>query len=322
MPNVNNIFRRGKVKKLNLESFDVFLEEQASLGPLVVSQYFNISRFPSVLPGGNSYFEMEGSDLLKPEVELKTELLDSAGKPIFHYALPKSPKSKKLKVTMQVASNVANGVGRFVILGELDPRVIDVPEDFQDTYNVRLTGLVDINTTSANIEEIEFFIPPRMTVAEQVKGEIELPADTATMFITATADAGLGTGDITRDNTSVDELEDFDKTRGDDGDFEDLIPIDIVSQSDLRFRNDFITVPVITKIQIKNKDFEGTFQEEVTKPIKIKTERAGNPARQEEDSTNPEPGGLPPRNTERFSVPAPVRTILTRPTTKRRRGER
>jgi len=337
MPNVNNIFRRGKVKKLNLESFDVFLEEQASLGPLVVSQYFNISRFPSVLPGGNSYFEMEGSDLLKPEVELKTELLDSAGKPIFHYALPKSPKSKKLKVTMQVASNVANGVGRFVILGELDPRVIDVPEDFQDTYNVRLTGLVDINTTSANIEEIEFFIPPRMTVAEQVKGEIELPADTATMFITATgsatmtgdgigftatADAGLGTGDITRDNTSDDELEDFDKTRGDDGDFEDLIPIDIVSQSDLRFRNDFITVPVITKIQIKNKDFEGTFQEEVTKPIKIKTERAGNPARQEEDSINPGPGGLPPRNTERFSGPAPVRTILTRPTTKRRRGER
>ena len=94
MPNVNNIFRKGKVKKLNLEKFDVFLEEESSLGPLVVSQYFNISRFPSVLPGGNSYFEIEGSKLLRPEVELKTELLDSAGQPIFHYALPKSPKSK------------------------------------------------------------------------------------------------------------------------------------------------------------------------------------------------------------------------------------
>ena len=135
MPNVNNIFRRGKVKKLNLERFDVFLEEQASLGPLVVSQYFNISRFPSVLPGGNSYFEIEGSKLLKPEVELKTELLDSSGQPIFHYALPKSPKSKKLKVTMQTASNVSNGVGRLIILGELNPNLIDVPEEFQDTYN-------------------------------------------------------------------------------------------------------------------------------------------------------------------------------------------
>ena len=173
MPNVNNIFRKGKVKKLNLEKFEVFLEEEASLGPLVASQYFNISRFPTVLPGGNSYFEIEGSKLLKPEVELKTELLDSAGQPIFHYALPKSPKSKKLKVTMQVTSNVVNGVGKLIIMGELNPNLIDIPEDFRDTYNVRLTGLVDINTTSPNVESIEFFKPPRMTVAEQVKGEIE-----------------------------------------------------------------------------------------------------------------------------------------------------
>ena len=28
MPNVNNIFRKGKVKKLNLEKFEVFLEEE------------------------------------------------------------------------------------------------------------------------------------------------------------------------------------------------------------------------------------------------------------------------------------------------------
>jgi len=253
-----------------------------------------------VLPGGNSYFEIEGSDLLKPEVELKTELLDSAGQPIFHYALPKSPKVKKLKVTMQVASNVANGVGRFVILGELDPRVIDVPEEFQDTYNVRLTGLVDINTSISNTENIEFFIPPRMTVAEQVKGEMILPTDTATMFVTATgsatmtgdgigftatADVGLGTGDITEDNTSDDELEDFDKTRGDEGDFDDLIEDDVVDRYPVdKFGppRDFITVPVITKIPIKTKDIEGTYQDEEVERIKIKTERAGNAARGQE----------------------------------------
>ena len=149
MPNVNNIFRKGKVKKLNLEKFEVFLEEEASLGPLVASQYFNISRFPTVLPGGNSYFEIEGSKLLKPEVELKTELLDSAGQPIFHYALPKSPKSKKLKVTMQVTSNVVNGVGKLIIMGELNPNLIDIPEDFPDpniagktsTFNVTISDV-------------------------------------------------------------------------------------------------------------------------------------------------------------------------------------
>ena len=304
MPNVNNIFRRGKVKKLNLESFDVFLEEQASLGPLVVSQYFNISRFPSVLPGGNSYFEIEGSKLLKPEVELKTELLDSAGQPIFHYALPKSPKSKKLKVTMQTASNVSNGVGRLIILGELNPNLIDVPEEFQDTYNVRLTGLVDINTSLPNTENIEFFTPPRMTVAEQVKGQIELPSDIDIMFVTkegtatmtgdgigfsAVADAGLGTGDIVGDNQADDKFEEFDKTKGDVGDFEDFQEPDNVGIGEEL--PDFISVPVINKVQIKNPsvDIDDSEEESTPPTTKAKTQRAGNAARQtQRDTTSQE----------------------------------
>mgnify|MGYP003634047208 CR=1 FL=1 len=260
MPNVNNIFRRGKVKKLNLERFDVFLEEQASLGPLVVSQYFNISRFPSVLPGGNSYFEIEGSKLLKPEVELKTELLDSSGQPIFHYALPKSPKSKKLKVTMQTASNVSNGVGRLIILGELNPNLIDVPEEFQDTYNVRLTGLVDINTSLPNTENIEFFTPPRMTVAEQVKGQIELPSDVDIMFVTKE-----GTATMTGDGI------------GFSGIGEEL--------------PDFISVPVINKVQIKNPsvDIDDSEEESTPTTTKAKTQRAGNAARQpQRDTTSQE----------------------------------
>jgi len=294
MPNVNNIFRRGKVKKLNLESFDVFLEEEASLGPLVVSQYFNISRFPSILPGGNSYFEIEGSKLLKPEIELKTELLDSAGQPIFHYALPKSPKSKKLKVTMQTTSNVVNGVGRLIILGELNPNVIDVPEEFQDTYNVRLTGLVDINTSLPNSENIEFFVPPRMTVAEQVKGEIELPSDVDIMFVTKTgtatmtgdgigftavADVGVGTDDITADNQADDKFEEFDKTKGDVGDFEDFQEPDIVGVGEEL--PEFISVPVINKVRIKNQNVDvGDSDEEESRPRTARTARAGNAARQ------------------------------------------
>ncbi len=298
MPNVNNIFRKGKVKKLNLERFDVFLEEEASLGPLVVSQYFNISRFPTVLPGGNSYFEIEGSKLLKPEVELKTELLDSAGQPIFHYALPKSPKAKKLKVTMQTTSNVVNGVGRLIILGELDPRVIDVPEEFQDTYNVRLTGLVDINTSLPNTENIEFFIPPRMTVAEQVKGEIELPSDVSIMFVTkagtatmtgdgigftAVADAGVGDTSVgTNTNQADDKFEEFDPTDSDVGDFVDFEEPDNIGIGVEKLPN-FISVPVINKVRIKNQDVEvGDTDEEETSP-KAQTQRAGNAARNQQE---------------------------------------
>jgi len=298
MPNVNNIFRKGKVKKLNLQKFDVFLEEEASLGPLVASQYFNISRFPTVLPGGNSYFEIEGSKLLKPEVELKTELLDSAGQPIFHYALPKSPKEKKLKVTMQVTSNVVNGVGRLVILGELNPKVIDVPEDFQDTYNVRLTGLVDINTSLPNIENIEFFIPPRMTVAEEVKGMIELPADVDIMFVTKTgtatmtgdgigftavSDAGVGDTSVgVNDNQADDKFEEFDATGGDYGDYEDFKEPDNVAVGEEKLP-EYVSVPVINKVKIKNQDVDDTDEEESTPKTttKAKTQKAGNAAKKQ-----------------------------------------
>ena len=298
MPNVNNIFRKGKVKKLNLEKFEVFLEEETSLGPLVASQYFNISRFPTVLPGGNSYFEIEGSKLLKPEVELKTELLDSAGQPIFHYALPKSPKARKLKVTMQVTSNVVNGVGRLIIMGELNPNLIDVPEDFRDTYNVRLTGLVDINTTLPNVESIEFFKPPRMTVAEQVKGEIELPGDVEIMFVTKTgtatmtgdgigftavADAGVGDTSVgTNTNQGDDKFEEFDATDSDVGDFEDFEEPDVVGVGEEKLP-DFISVPVINKVKIKSQDIEVDDTDEEEESPKVKTERAGNAARKQQE---------------------------------------
>jgi len=259
MPNVNNIFRKGKVKKQNLDKFDVLVEENVSLGDLVVSKYFNISRFPGVVPRGNSYFEIEGSKLLKPEVELKTELIDSTGKPVFHYAVPKNPAAKKLKVTMQITSDVAPGVGKFIILGELNPKTIGVPEEFRDTYNVRLVGLVNINTTIPNTESIEFFIPPRMTVSEEVKGIIELPPDASTMFVDVTGTANMtgdgigftaisdnvGDPDVgTGDNTSDDIHEDYDSTEGEDGDFEDFEPIDIAIETDIEdiIRQDEIEV--------------------------------------------------------------------------------
>ena len=71
MPIRQNILRKGKAPKQNLLSFDVVQEESGVLGDLTTSRFFKISEFPSVLPSGNSSFLIEGSNLLKPEVELK-----------------------------------------------------------------------------------------------------------------------------------------------------------------------------------------------------------------------------------------------------------
>ena len=70
MPIRQNILRKGKAPKQNLLSFDVLQEESGVLGDLTTSRFFKISEFPSVLPSGNSSFLIEGSNLLRPEIEL------------------------------------------------------------------------------------------------------------------------------------------------------------------------------------------------------------------------------------------------------------
>jgi len=175
MPIRQNILRKGKAPKQNLLSFDVLQEESGVLGDLTTSRFFKISEFPSVLPSGNSSFLIEGSNLLKPEVELKTELLDAQGNPIFHYAIPNYEKELPARrIAVEVYDDeVVNGVGSFTILGELNPREFDIPGEFKDTYNVRFTAPVSINREVKNIQPIRFYGDPTLSVSELVKGVIE-----------------------------------------------------------------------------------------------------------------------------------------------------
>ena len=175
MPIRQNILRKGKAPKQNLLQFDVLQEESGVLGDLTTSRFFKISEFPSVLPSGNSSFLIEGSNLLKPEIELKTELLDAQGNPIFHYAIPNYDKELPARrIAIEVYDDeVVNGVGSFTVLGELNPREFDIPNDFQDTYNVRFTAPISINRKIKNTQPIRFYGDPTISVSELVKGVIE-----------------------------------------------------------------------------------------------------------------------------------------------------
>lgn len=188
MPIRQNILRKGKAPKQNLRSFDVFREETGVLGDLTTSQYFNISEFPSVLPTGNSSFLIEGSNLLKPNVELKTELLDAQGNPIFHYAIPyynKELPARRIAIEIYT-DDVVNGVGSFTVLGELDPTKTNVPTQFQDTYNVRFTAPITINKRIKNTQPIRFYGDPTITVSELVKGVIATETSTGQLDETIT----------------------------------------------------------------------------------------------------------------------------------------
>jgi hypothetical protein len=157
MPIIKNILRKGTARLQNLKDFDVFVDETGVVGSLASSQYFVISGFPSDLTTGNSSFKIEGSDLLKPGVELKTEILDSQGNPIFHYPIPNYNKELPAqRVGIEVYNDTAKGTGFLYVLGELDPRKVDVPQEFQGIYNVRFTAPITIDTEARNSQPIRF----------------------------------------------------------------------------------------------------------------------------------------------------------------------
>ena len=196
MPIIKNTLRRGQQKYQGLKDFDVFVEESEALGAgLAVSKYFKITNFPTKVPLGNSFFSFEGSDLLKPNVELKIEILDVNNYAIFHYPLRKPITQRQVDVTMELYSGVTSGVGQLVILGELDPTKTNVPVEFQDTYNVRFVGNIVIDTEIPNTEPIRFFNVPRLTVKEDIRPNIILPEsdEAAETTITSVGDFFGGT---------------------------------------------------------------------------------------------------------------------------------
>ena len=78
MPVIKNILRKAVNSYQGLKDFNVLVEDTTQN-----SQYFNIFDIPEELPLGCSSFLIEGSDLLKKEVELKIELLDSENNVVF-----------------------------------------------------------------------------------------------------------------------------------------------------------------------------------------------------------------------------------------------
>ena len=219
MPIRQNILRKGKAPKQNLLSFDVLQEESGVLGDLTTSRFFKISEFPSVLPSGNSSFLIEGSDLLKPEVELKTELLDAQGNPIFHYAIPNYEKELPARrIAVEVYDDeVVNGVGSFTILGELNPREFDIPAEFKDTYNIRFTAPVSINRETKNIQPIRFYGDPTISVSELVKGVIEKVPTGGSSNLSIT-----GSVELINSNPQVQFSVDSGSTTGNSNQFEEV----------------------------------------------------------------------------------------------------
>ena len=157
----------------NLSNFQVF-ENDA----LPNSQYFRITELKETLTGGKNGFLIEGSEHLKESTEVKIEILDVEGNPIYFEpgdGIPEYYEGVSKLISVHVYDDTPIGIGKITILGELktfineDGVVEDIPNDWKGLYNVKWQKDIQVNKTLANETVVRFFKRPSVVISELVK---------------------------------------------------------------------------------------------------------------------------------------------------------
>jgi len=159
--------------KLNLSNYGVFVND---LQPN--SRYFKISQFGETFTGGKNAFLIEGSEYLKSGTEIKMEILDVEGNPIYFEpgdGIPEYYEGNSKLISVHVYEDTPIGIGKITILGELssyvDSNGIDapIPGDWQGIYNVKWEKEFSINRNLSNETIVRFYKRPIVNITELVK---------------------------------------------------------------------------------------------------------------------------------------------------------
>lgn len=103
--------------KENLSSFQTFIVDTGNN-----SDYFRITEFKDTFTGGKNGFLIEGSEYLKESTEIKIEILDVNGDPIYYEpgnGIPEYYEGISKLVSVYIYEDTPIGVGKITILGEL-----------------------------------------------------------------------------------------------------------------------------------------------------------------------------------------------------------
>ena len=157
----------------NLSNFGTFVNDQSR-----TSEYFRITEFKDTLTGGKNGFLIEGSEHLKETTEIKIEILDVTGTPIYYEpgnGIPEYYEGISKIVSVHVYEDTPIGLGKITILGELktyidDNGVVrDVPPEWMGVYNVKWERTFNVNKNIANETIVRFYKRPKITIDEVTK---------------------------------------------------------------------------------------------------------------------------------------------------------
>jgi hypothetical protein len=174
---------KKQVFKQNLKSFETFIQDTAPN-----STYFKITELENTLTGGKNAFLIEGSDLLELGSEIKIEILDSSGNPIYTEAgdgyatssidtngnaiITEYYEGVSKVVAIYVYTDTAYGPAQITILGEakyyLDQNNIrqEIPSEWKGIYNVKWQRNLTINPSLANTTKVRFYKKPQANITE------------------------------------------------------------------------------------------------------------------------------------------------------------
>ena len=166
----------ARIKKFapeqKLSSFQTFIVDDNPN-----SDYFRITEFKDTFTGGKNGFLIEGSEYLKESTEIKIELLDVAGNPIYFEpgnGIPEYYEGISKLVAVYIYNDTPIGLGKITILGELkeyDDNGVkrQVPSEWKGAYNVKWEKTFQINKNLANEDKVRFYRRPQVNIDEVVK---------------------------------------------------------------------------------------------------------------------------------------------------------
>ena len=158
---------------LNLSNFQVFENDNQPN-----SEYFRISDLSETLTGGKNGFLIEGSEHLKESTEIKIEILDVEGNPVYFEpgdGTPEYYEGNSKLIAVHVYEDTPIGIGKITILGELksivgdDGAITSIPSEWAGNYNVKWEKTIQINKNVLNEDIVRFYKKPIVSVSELVK---------------------------------------------------------------------------------------------------------------------------------------------------------
>jgi hypothetical protein len=141
------------------------------------SDYFKITEFKDTFTGGKNGFLIEGSEHLMESTEIKVEIIDVNGNPIYYEpgnGVPEYYEGLSKVIAVYVYEDTPIGDAKITVLGELKSykdgvNVKDIPDNWKGVYNVKWEKSFKVNRLLPNEDTVRFYKRPNVNITEITK---------------------------------------------------------------------------------------------------------------------------------------------------------